>query len=161
MEGRLEQWLKQKINGVMPPLNVKQVPTAEIHHRLVEVCGDSVMSRQFLVCRILNRSSDVPRSGRTTTAGTAVNKTHGELAILENRLVTVYQLTHDLNLSCGTVSRMNVQLRFQNVCARWVTQLISTKQREWHMPFNSCNNMPFTAKTFWNAFHRWLDMGSS
>lgn len=85
MEGRLEQWLKQKINGVMPPLNVKQVPTAEIHHRLVEVCGDSVMSRQFLVCRILNRSSDVPRSGRTTTAGTAVNKTRFERAILEEK----------------------------------------------------------------------------
>lgn len=43
-------------------------------------------------------TSDVARSGRLTTTGTAENKPHIELAILENREVTVNDLTHGLSL---------------------------------------------------------------
>lgn len=58
----------------------KQVPAIEIHHQLVEIYGDSVMSRQRVVkwCAEFRTghmtTSNVERSGRPKTAGVQLTK---------------------------------------------------------------------------------------
>lgn len=71
-------------------------------------------------------------------------------AILENKYMTVNELTHNLSLSHGKVSRMIEPLGFHKMCAHW-GPMRTTRQREWQMAFHFCNSMLITAKTFWNA----------
>lgn len=85
--------------------------------------------------------------GRPKAAGAVANITH------IREWMTTNELKHDLNLSYGTVSRIIVQLDFirhvhNGSCKSF---LRTTRQREGHMPWHSCNNTPFTTETFWNA----------
>lgn len=79
--------------------------------------------------------------------------------------VRLNEMTHDLNLSRGTVSKMTVKLRFHKVCARWAmwALLMAIRQTEWHTPCQNdslpfLNNIPFTVKTSGTRCHGWRDM---
>ncbi|KAJ4451850.1 hypothetical protein ANN_03328 [Periplaneta americana] len=103
---------------------------AVIHHQL-DFYGKSVMSHQSVAkwCTKFRTRKvttvDYVQSGRPTTAGTAENETHIEHVILKNRRITITELTHDLDLSHGTVSRSIEQLGFHKVCPQWIPRNLS------------------------------------
>lgn len=84
------------------------------------------------------KTCDVARGSGPTTTATAANKTIVECAILENRRVTMGKLTHDVNISRGTVSRIIVQLEFIQF-VRWIQRVLSedhkTQRIAYALPF--------------------------
>jgi histone-lysine N-methyltransferase SETMAR len=133
---KLETWSREEVRGVIRFLWAKHVCPVEIHRQLMEVCGDGVMSVQHVrkwCGEFENSRTNIhndDRTDRPSTSRTDVNAARVEELILENRRVTIRDLSAALELSIGTVHYIvHEELGFRKVCARWAPKCLSEEHK--------------------------------
>src|ERR1043166_8304979 len=132
MATRLENLSREENRSVIRFLWTKHVSAAEIHRQLVEVYGETVMSRQHVAewCRKFaagrEKVTDEDRSGRPSTATTDLNTARVEELIQDNRRITIRHMTEELGMSFGSVRHiLHDILQYRKVCSRWVPRKLS------------------------------------
>lgn len=113
------------------------VQTAEIHRRLVAVCGECAPSRKTVYNWVdgwkSGRTSTAKgtSSGRKVTVTTPVNSSRVERLIQDNRCITFTELEAATGHARSTLYRIvHEHLKMGKVSARWVPKSLNAAQRQ-------------------------------
>ena len=110
----------------------KNVPSAEIHHRLQQQYGEECLSqtRVFEWCKCFREGRECvenePHDRRPRTSITEPNIDHADALIRENRRITIKELGAMLSISVGSVEDIvKYHLHYCKVNARWVPHTLT------------------------------------
>lgn len=118
-------------------LTAEGVPPAEIFGRLKAQFGEECLSKtrvyswakEFREGR--DRVENQPHSRRPRTSVTSENVEKVEQLILDNRRITIREISEEVAISVGSVEEIvRKELQFSKVSARWVPRILTTEQRE-------------------------------
>lgn len=137
IEGRLEQCSKQEVRAFIQFSELEVGARCEhssTYWKTMKTVRwiDSIRQGGVNNFELSEWEPDSARSGRTTTARAVADKTHVKHEILEDRQVSVNELTHNLSLSGGTVSRMILQTEFYKVCPQVRLCIPKSKSSAWN-----------------------------
>jgi hypothetical protein len=109
-----------------------------IHRRLKNVYGDDAVNHSTVnwwARRLSGESGraniqDSPRTGRRQTTQTPDNVQHVNDMVLEDKHVTVEEMSVQLEIGDAGVCRILKQLVLKNVCAWWVLRMLTEAHKE-------------------------------
>lgn len=118
-------------------LTVEGVPPSEIFTRIQAQFGGECLSqarvyswaKEFREGR--DRVENQPHPRRPRTSITSENVERVEQLILDNRRITIREISEEVGISVGSVEDIvHKNLQFSKVSARWVPRILTTEQRE-------------------------------
>jgi hypothetical protein len=146
MAALLQSWTRKEIRAVVRFLNAKAVAPVEIHRQLVEVYGDSVMTKKqvYVWCNNFNAGrcsvADEQRSGRPLSSQTDVNIEAVDRLIRRDKRMKIRDVAEELDISKSTAHRIVYDvLKYRKVCARWVPKQLTEDHKSTRMAFSLQN----------------------
>jgi transposase len=130
--------VRSKQRAVIGVLLAENEPITNIHRRLTNVCGDMAVDKSTVrrwAKRLASSEqgqgnvTDVPRSGRPSTAVTPATMQRVDSHIRNDRRITTRELTAIRGIGKGSVEKI-LQLGYSKVCARWVPQSLTEEHKE-------------------------------
>ncbi len=128
----LRESTHEEQRAVIRFLMSEKVKPSEIYRRMVSQYGESCMNRSSFYAwteKFGNGRESVetqPRSGRPIERSTPELKKNIENMILEDRRVTILEISNELRVSTGLVHKIiHNDLQFNKTCARWVPRQLT------------------------------------
>ena len=145
MAAPLETCTREEKRCVIRFLRSEGVKPIEIHRRMKVQYGDACLSQQQVYecsrkfANGVTSVEDAPRPGQAQRVLTPQNIAAVEAIVMENRRVTLNDISACLNISHGSAQHIVHVLQFHKVSARWVPRQLTPELRERRV--NACEEL--------------------